>query len=167
MGNAPSSRRDHHSTMIDGRLYLFGGHDGKKILSGKDIFVLNVREKEWAKKLARGGEDLQFKGGGCVAIKGIIYSYDQAGIVHHLNPKNEPMTWQKIAATCTPTGRTPDPREGACLWAIGERIIMFGGISSREIPDHLLQSGAKQTGKINDELYEFALAKNAPKGLTF
>ena len=165
MGNAPSSRRDHHSTLIDGCLYLFGGHDGKNTLSAKFIYVLNVRERRWAKKFARGGDVLQFKGGRCVSVKGVIYSYDQNGVIHRLNPKNEPMTWKEIA---TPSGsRTPFPREGACLWAIGARIIMFGGITSREIPDYLLQSGANQTGKINDELYEFVLAKNASKGVKF
>ncbi|XP_065842810.1 desmoplakin-B-like isoform X2 [Oscarella lobularis] len=49
------------------------------------------------------------------------------------------------------------------LWAIGVRLIMFGG-KSEDIRRGRLQSGAQSNGYVNNEIYEFVFEEGREKG---
>ena len=103
-----------------------------------------------------------------MVINGIMYSYggakedygDRLGEVFGLDPKK--IKWIQVA---TPIhGKKPWQRSFCCLWAIGGRMIMFGGYNG-DIPQDRLQSGAKCNDVVNNEIYEFLLEERGEKGI--
>ena len=101
-----------------------------------------------------------------MVINGIMYSYgggkedgSRLGEVFGLDPKK--MKWILVA---TPIhGKKQWQRYSCCLWAIGERMIMFGGKSGRILRDRL-QPGAQCNRGVNNEIYEFVFEEGREKG---
>ena len=182
MSNAesPKPRWDQESALIGDDLYLFGGRiENKSFLSWmtsrtstyfprNEIWTCNVREeKKWIRRIAEGiNIPPPCYGAQCVVINGIMYSYggekEDGGSLREvfgLDPKK--MKWIQVA---TPKhGKKPWQRYYCCLWAIGGRIIMFGGIC-KDIRPLFLQSGAQSIGAVNNEIYEFVFEKEREEG---
>ena len=183
MSNAesPKPRWDQESALIGDELHLFGGRiENKSFLSWmttsrtstyfprNEIWTCNVREeKKWIRRIAEGKNiPPPCYGARCVVINGIMYSYggekedgSHLGEVFGLDPKK--MKWIQIA---TPIHiKKPWQRYYCCLWAIGGRMIMFGGIS-KDIHPLFLQSGAQSIGAVNNEIYEFVFEKGREEG---
>ena len=167
----PQPRYFHESALIDDKLHLFGGRKGKypyDFFPRDEIWSCNVQEEEkWTRHIAEGKIiPPACWGAQCVVINGIIYSYggekedgDLLGEVFGLDLKK--MKWIQVA---TPThSKKPWQRHYCCLWAIGERMIMFGGWSG-SIPQDHLQSGAQCIRQMNNEIYEFAFKKRREEG---
>ena len=135
-----------------------------------EIWTCNVREeKKWIRRIAKGKNiPPSCFGAQCVVINGIMYSYgggnedgDLLGEVFGLDPKK--MKWIQVA---TPIhGKNPWQRYFCCLWAIGGRMIMFGGYSGIIIPQDRLQSGAQCDGLVSNEIYEFVFEEGREKGI--
>ncbi|XP_065846082.1 actin-fragmin kinase-like isoform X2 [Oscarella lobularis] len=175
----PGPRTYPESALIGDELYLFGGMEA--ILPHavicyprNEIWTCNVREeKKWIRHFAEGSIPPPCWGAQCVVINGIVYSYggeteDGEGLeeVFALNPKK--MKWIQVA---TPAHRKkPWHRSCCCLWAIGGRMIMFGGESDDDFRNDdlnhrdYLQSGAQRKGYVNNEIYEFVFEEGREKG---
>ena len=151
--------------------------------------IVDERTREWAERVKRISEratTIENRrdddvtsipppcwGAQCVVINGIMYSYggeteDGEGLeeVFALNPKK--MKWIQVA---TPAHRKkPWHRSCCCLWAIGGRMIMFGGESDDDFRNDdlnhrdYLQSGAQRKGYVNNEIYEFVFEEGREKG---
>ena len=177
---SPEPRWDHESALIGDELHLFGGRIEKKssfswmtLLTStsfprNEIWTCNVREeKKWIRRFAEGKNiPPPCIGARCVVINGIMYSYggekkggDDLGEVFGLDPKK--MKWILVATPIQ--GKKPRQRHDCCLWAIGGRMIMFGGYSE-DIPRDRLQSGAQCNGIVNNEIYEFVFDEGREKG---
>ena len=166
---SPEPRCDHESALIGDELYLFGGTSVKRnFLPRDEIWSCNIRVgRKWIRHFAK-GKDIPppCEGAQCVVINGIIYSYGgrkkdrtDLGEVFGLDP--EKMKWIQVA---TPThGKKPWERYQACLWAIGGRLIMFGG-GSWDFPEDRLQSGACYDWWVNNEIFEFVFEGGKEKG---
>ncbi|XP_065841809.1 uncharacterized protein [Oscarella lobularis] len=172
---SPEPRIFHESALIGDDLYVFGGMNAKRSLRfpRDEIWTCNVRDElKWIRHIAK-GKDIPppCEGAQCVVIDGIICSYggfnkesggllgEFLGEVFGLDPKK--MKWIKVA---TPIhGKKPWQRSDCCLWAIGGRLIMFGGWS-RPIPQDRLQSGAQCNRSVNNEIYEFVFEEGREKG---
>ena len=168
---SPQPRSSHESALIGDQLHLFGGRKGKypkySYFPRNEIWTCNVQEeKKWIRRIAQGKNIPPCFGAQCVVINGIMYSYwgykedgDELGEVFGLDLKK--MKWIQVA---TPIhGKKPWRRYYCCLWAIGGRMIMFGGISL-DIPQDRLQSGAQFDGRVNNEIYEFVFEEGREKG---
>ena len=168
---APEKRFHNECALVDDHLHVFGGFDGSKYFSRNEIFVMNVRraEKKWIRRLTRGRTiPPPCRGARCVVIDKMIYSYGGEtekglflGIVYRLDPKK--MEWIEVA---TPIGgKKPHERSLCCLFAIGSRMIMFGGESEKKIPRDQIQSEATQDKyDWSNDIYEFQLEKGNEKG---
>ena len=169
---SPQPRICHESALIGDDLYVFGGMNVERSLCfGRDeIWTCNVRDElKWIRHIAK-GKDIPppCDGAQCVVIDGIIYSYGGKkegfwggllGEVFGLDPKK--MKWIQVA---TPIhGNKPWQRCYCCLWAIGGRMIMFGGLSG-DIPQDRLQSGAQCNRRANNEIYEFVFEEGREEG---
>ena len=168
---SPQPRSVHESALIGNELHLFGGKKGKYpflYFPRNEIWTCNVQQKKkWIRRVARGKNiPPPCEGARCVVINGIMYSYgglkEDGGLLEEvfgLDPKK--MKWIQVA---TPIhGKKPWQRYSCCLWAIGGRIIMFGGLSG-DIPQDRLQSGAQCDGRANNEIYEFVFEEGREKG---
>ena len=170
---SPEPRSNHESALIGDELHLFGGKKGKHpkyyYFPRNEIWTCNVQEeKKWNRCIAKGKNiPPPCEGAQCVVINGIMYSYGGAkerwgylGEVFGLDPKK--MKWIQVA---TPFhGKKPWQRSFCCVWAIGGRLIMFGGYSGMNIPRGRLQSGAHCNDYVNNEIYEFVLEEGKEKG---
>ena len=170
---SPEPRFSHESALIGDQLHLFGGRTAKRpnyyyYFPRNEIWTCNVQEeKKWIRRIAEGKNiPPPCYGAQCVVINGIMYSYGGEkedggilGVVFGLDPKK--MKWIQVA---TPIhGKKPWQRYYCCLWAIGGRMIMFGG-RSNSIPQDRLQLGAQFNGKVNNEIYEFVFEEGREKG---
>ena len=165
----PELRSNHESALIGEELHLLGGRNEKyHCFPRNEIWTCNVQEeKQWIRRIAEGKNiPPPCAGARCVVINGIMYSYGgkkedgvYLGEVFGLDPKK--MKWILLA---TPIhGKKPWQRYSCCLWAIGGRMIMFGGWSGR-IPQYCLQSGAQCNREVNNEIYEFVFEERREKG---
>ena len=170
-------RWGHESALIDDVLHLYGGRNeekwwvGPKFFPRNEIWMCNVRSenKKWIRRLAEGKNiPPPCQGARCVVINGIIYSYggrkeDRSllGDVFGLNPKE--MTWFQVATPPT-YERTPVKREACCLWAIGGKIVMFGGAAG-VIPQPFLQPGASCQSGLNNEIFQFVFEEDRETGI--
>ena len=165
---SPEPRWNHESAITGDELHLFGGTNDLIDFPRNEIWTYNVRKaKKWIRRVAKGKNiPPPCSGAQCVVINEIIYSYggakkDGGGVdeVFGLNPKK--MEWIQVA---TPTHKKkPWPRFYCCLWAIGGRMIMFGG-AGEPIPQDRLQEGAKCYGLENNEIYEFLFEEGRESG---
>ncbi|XP_065841475.1 uncharacterized protein [Oscarella lobularis] len=167
---SPEPRHSHESALIEDELHIFGGRKGdypSHYFPRNEIWTCNVREeKKWMRRFAEGRNvPPPCWGAQCVVINGIIYSYggekEDGGIlgeVFGLDPKKR--IWIQVATPIN--GKKPYQRCYCCLWAIGGRMIMFGGFSEY-IPPNRLQSGAQFNGKVNNESYEFVFEEGREK----
>ena len=172
---SPEPRHSHESALIEDELHVFGGRKGDypfHYFPRNEIWTSNVREeKKWMRCLAEGKIPPPCEGAQCVAINGIMYSYEGGveegggylGEVFGLDPKK--MKWIRVATHSY--GRKPWQRCYCCLWAIRGRMIMFGGDSGMNIPPGRLQSGAKCKGYVNNEIYEFQFEEGREKGILY
>ena len=71
------------------------------------------------------------------------------------------MKWIQVAMLTK--GKKPWKRYDCCVWAIGGRMLMFGGRSGR-IPQDRLQLGAQCNGLVNNEIYELVFEEGREKG---
>ena len=168
---SPEPRLGHESALIGDELHLFGGTKGKHpfyYFPRNEIWTCNVQEeKKWIRRLAQGKNiPPPCEGARCVVINDIIFSYGGGkedggllGEVFGLDPKK--MKWIRVATPIL--GKKPWQRSYCCFWAIGGRMIMFGGFS-RDIPRDRLQSGAQCNGIGNNEIYEFVFEEGREKG---
>ena len=166
---SPEPRSAHESALIDDELHIIGGRNEKfYFFPRNEIWTCNFREeKKWIRRFAQGkNTPPPCWGARCVVINGIMYSYggqkenkSSLGEVFGLNPKK--MKWIQVAPSAD--GKKPWQRFFCCLWAIGERIIMFGGVSG-PIPRAQLQSGAQFNGAVTNEIYEFVFEEGREKG---
>ena len=168
--SSPKPRSNHESALIGEELHLFGGRKGfSHYFPRNEIWTCNVQEeKKWIRRIAEGKNiPPPCYGAQCVVINGIMYSYGGRkedggflGEVFGLDPKK--MKW--IQAATPIHGKKPWPRYYCCLWAIGGRMIMFGGRSG-VIPEDRLQSGGAQfERRVNNEIYEFVFEEGREKG---
>ncbi|XP_065841317.1 uncharacterized protein [Oscarella lobularis] len=165
----PEPRTEHESALIGNELHLFGGRNAKNhYFPRNEIWTCNVQEeKKWIRRFAEVKNiPPPCRGAQCVVINGIMYSYGGEkedacllGEVFGLDPKK--MKWIQVATLIH--GKKPWERFFCCLWAIGGRMIMFGGFSGR-IPRDRLQSGAQRHGIVNNEIYEFVFEEGREKG---
>ena len=166
----PEPRTEHESALIGNELHLFGGRNAKNhYFPRNEIWTCNVQEeKKWIRRFAEVKNiPPPCRGAQCVVINGIMYSYGGEkedacllGEVFGLDPKK--MKWIQVATLIH--GKKPWERFFCCLWAIGGRMIMFGGFSGR-IPRDRLQSGAQRHGIVNNEIYEFVFEEGREKGI--
>ena len=166
-GNAPCKRRAHQSVFIGGKMYVFGGDTGGFVWSAcpsDEIFVLNCHKKtrKWIRYQTTGLK-LNFIGGRSVAIDGIIYSYNQDGNVSRLDP--DELEWEAVASSAE--GQKPQKRINSYLWAIGSKLIMFGGEFLSAVKQSDCQPGSKEQKKKNNEIFEFQFEKGNKTGLFF
>ncbi|XP_065846086.1 uncharacterized protein [Oscarella lobularis] len=167
---SPEPRSHHESAIIGDELHLFGGRKGKPpyyYFPRNEIWTCNVqKEKKWIRRHAQGKSiPPPCEGAQCVVINGIMYSYGgltevggYLGEVFGLDSKK--MKW--IQAATPIRGKKPRQRRSCCLWAIGGRMIMFGGFTN--VARDCLQSGAQCNGAVNNEIYEFVFEKGREKG---
>ena len=176
---SPDPRSSHESALIGEELHLFGGKTKKEknekeeheknddfYLPRSKIWTCTVRgEKKWICRVAKGKNiPPPCEGAQCVVFDGIIYSYggqkEDGGLlgeVFGLDTKK--MIWIQVSTH----GKKPCPRCYCCLWAIGGRMIMFGG-ESDDISEDRLQSGARFERRVNNEIYEFVFEEGREKG---
>ena len=144
MLSLPQSRKNHESALIGDELHLFGGiTKTSSFLSRSEIWTCNVREKKWTCREASGTNiPPPCEGAQCVVINGVIYSYggqtpryyderELLGEVFGLDPIS--VKWVEAENSVPET--KPRPRAFCCLWAIGDRLIMFGGENSLQSHD--------------------------------
>ncbi|XP_065846243.1 uncharacterized protein [Oscarella lobularis] len=177
---SPELRTEHESAVIGDELHLFGGRNEENsyFFPRNKIWTCDVREeRKWIRRFAEGKNiPPPCVGAQCVVINGIMYSYggmkknastlktllghrSYLEEVFGLDP-NE-MKWILLE---TPTdSKKPWQRRSCCLWAIGERMIMFGGHSGK-IPSDCLQSGARCIRYVNNEIYEFVFEEGGETG---
>ena len=166
---SPEPRYSHESAMIGHELHVFGGKNGKEdYFPRNEIWTCNVREEtKWIRRIAEGTKiPPSCIGARCVVINGIVYSYggwkEGGGYLEDffgLDPVK--MRWFQVA---TPTHKkNPWQRFDCCLWAIGERMIVFGGVTD-SIPEDRVQVGAQCNWFVNNEIYEFVFEEGREKG---
>eukprot|EP00439_Symbiodinium_sp_Y106_P021504 s2689_g2.t1 len=132
--NCPGPRAAHSCDIIDGRLYLFGGWNGKRALN--DLHVLDVASGTWSEVLpsgsapsarnnhttavvdsrlvVHGGHD----GNKWVADMHILETSPQSGV-----SKFEGLVWHKAPTSGTP----PSARACHTLTRLAHKLYMFGG----------------------------------------
>ncbi|XP_065843819.1 uncharacterized protein [Oscarella lobularis] len=168
----PQSRKNHESALIGDELHLFGGVNKKlNFLPRSEIWTCNVREKKWTCRQAEGTHiPPSCEGAQCVVIDGIIYSYGgktnayyETGFLGELYGL-DPIVMKWIKAETPALEMKPQPRAFCCLWAIGGRLIMFGGKNPPQPHDsrHGLLSCFGYG--VNNELYEFKFGEGRDNG---
>ena len=167
---SPEPRWGYESALTGDELHLFGGitekYKYKYYFSRNEIWTYNVQEeKKWIRRFTE-GKITPPPCAGARCINGIIYSYGgekkdggDLGEVFGLDPKK--MKWILVA---TPIHvKKPWQRRSCCLWAIGGRIIMFGGYSW-DFPQDRLRSGTQWNRGVNNEIYEFVFEEGRENG---
>ena len=173
MLSVPQSRKNHESALIGDELHLFGGiTKTSSLLSRSEIWTCNVREKKWTCRQASGNIPPPCEGAQCVVIDGVIYSYggqtnryydegEFLGEVFGLDPIG--VKWVEAENSVPET--KPRPRAFCCLWAIGGRLIVFGGENSLQSHDSRQGLAAYFRSGVNNELYEFKFGEGRDNGI--
>ena len=168
---SPEPRWGHESVLIGDNLYLIGGWDGKsEYFSRSEIWTCNVREeKKWIRRVTKGKNiPPPCRGARCVIINGIVYTYggkkpDGECLREVFGLDSKEVKWIQVATLTGAHRKKPWQRSNCCLWAIGDRLIMFGGWS-KPIPQDLRQAGARFKSLVNNEIFELKFEERREKG---
>lgn len=112
--------------IVNDKLYMFGGYDGKECLN--DLMVLNLKNMEWTKPnpsgtipeprnahtMTRCGDQLFVFGGG-VSAKGGLYAFNT--VTNH---------WKTFECELVPIGL-----RGHSATLVGYNILIFGGFDGK------------------------------------
>ena len=129
----PPARQFHTSSIIDDKMYIFGGGDGKYWLN--DLLIFNLKTYEWEGPVETKGTAPS----GRLQHAAIVYDkkififggepdrYRQLNDLFYLDIKNSggssKMTWYKPKTYEPP----PTPRVSATGWLVDSEIYFFGG----------------------------------------
>ena len=149
---SPGPRCGHESVVVNNnKLLVWGGQlaeDGRgKMLSRCECFTMDMYSEQWSQKLAeidsKQDEPRQCVDARCAVISNTEYSFggvysDKRRHVR-LNETSsldcEKMRWKKLEIK----GNKPTARDSCGLCAVGERLVMYGGMISHrdrgKLPD--------------------------------
>ena len=148
---SPGPRCGHESVVVNNKLLVWGGQlveDGRrKMLSRCECFTMDMYSEQWSQKLAeidsKQDEPAQCVGAGCAVISNTVYSfggvYTDKGRAVRLNETfaldYDKMRLKKLEIK----GSKPTARESCGLCAVGEKLVMYGGLISHtdrgKLPD--------------------------------
>ena len=149
---SPDPRYAHESVVVNNnKLLVWGGvlfEDGRsKMLSRCECFTMDMYSEQWSQKLAeidsKQDEPTQCVDARCAVISNTVYSfgglYSDKGRRVGLNETSsldcEKMRWKKLEIK----GNKPTARSSCGLCAVGEKLVMYGGMISHtdrgKLPD--------------------------------
>ena len=168
---SPGPRWGHESVVVNNnKLLVWGGvlfEDGrlKKMLSRCECFIMDIYSEQWSQKLAeidsKQDEPTQCVDARCAVISNTVYSfggwYHDKGRTVRLNEMvsldYEKMRWKKLEIK----GNKPTARDSCGLCAVGEKLVMYGGMISHtdrgKLPDGVQYKQSNPSfafGSVND-----------------
>ena len=149
---SPDPRVGHESVVVNNnKLLVWGGvvvEDGRgKMLSRCECFTMDMYSEQWSQKLAeidsKQDEPTQCVDARCAVISNTVYSFggwcSDKGSYVRLNEMVsldcDKMRWKKLEIK----GNKPTARSSCGLCAVGEKLVMYGGLISHtdrgKLPD--------------------------------
>ena len=140
---SPDPRYAHESVVVNNnKLLVWGGRsfeDGNwKMLSRCECFAMDLHSQQWSQKIARIGskqdEPTPCGDARCAVVDNTVYSfggwYSDKGTYVRLSETFsldcEKMRWKKLEIK----GNKPTARSSCGLCAVGEKLVMYGGMIS-------------------------------------
>ena len=170
IGNAvsPGPRYAHESVVVhNNKLLVWGGglfdDDRRKILSRCECFTRDLQSQQWSRKIiqidSRHDEPTQCAYAQCAIINNMVHSfggvYSAKGRSVRLNETFsldcEKMRWKRLEIK----GNKPTARNSCGLCAVGEKLVMYGGLISHtdrgKLPDGVQYKEVNSfRGSVND-----------------
>ena len=165
---SPDPRYRHESVVVNNnKLLVWGGQlfeDGRsKMLSRCECFTMDMYSEQWSQKLAeidsKQDEPTQCVDAQCAVISNTVYSFGglysdkgrSACLSETLSLACEKMRWKKLEIK----GNKPTARDSCGLCAVGEKLVMYGGLISHtdigKLPDGVQYKQIDTSlGSVND-----------------
>ena len=165
---SPGPRRGHESVVVNNnKLLVWGGvvvEDSRsKMLSRCECFTMDIYSEQWSQKLAeidsKQDDPTPCAYAQCAVRNNTVYSFggwcSDKGRVVRLNETFsldcEKMSWKKLETK----GNKPTARQSCGLCAVGEKLVMYGGMIShtdrRKLPDRVQYKEFNSScGSVND-----------------
>ena len=125
-GEAPGPCNMHTADLIDRKIYVFRGGNGKDYLN--DLHTLNVDSLVWSRVEAQGNNPPQRANHSSAVINHNLYIFGGWDGSKRLNDlftlDTERMEWTEIT---TDPATTPSPRAGMSLTNLDNKLVLFGG----------------------------------------
>ena len=160
---SPDPRYRHESVVVNNnKLLVWGGElfeDGRwKMLSRCECFTMDMYSEQWSQNLAeidsKQDEPTQCAGAQCAVISNTVYSFGGAcgdkGSYVRLNEMVsldcDKMRWKRLEIK----GNKPTARDSCGLCAVGEKLVMYGGLISHTDRGKLPDGVQYKDGFVND-----------------
>lgn len=132
VGNLPQPRSDLTSTMLDGKVYLAGGYDGKSITPD----VLVSEDGMSFRRLAALAEPARYAA--VAGVDGAIYTFGGVTNAQGLDTRSI----QRVDPTngaVQVVAQLPAPLSHASAVVLGGRVFVLGGFANNQVTDQVLE----------------------------
>ena len=160
---SPDPRHGHESVVVNNnKLLVWGGElfqDGRwKMLSRCECFTMDLHSKQWSRTIAKIDSKKDVPPpcayARCVAINDMVYSFGgrykdegrDVGLNETFSLDCEKMRWKRVEIK----GNKPTARNSCGLCAVGEKLVMFGGLISHADRGKLPDGVQYKYGYVND-----------------
>ena len=157
---SPGPRLGHESVVVnDNKLLVWGGglvEDGvKKMLSRCECFTMDLHSQQWSQNMVNTqDEPTPCVDAECAVINNTVYSFGgwssnkgRSGCLNEtVSLDCAKMTWKKLEIK----GDKPTARRSCGLCAVGEKLVMYGGMISHTDRMNLPGGVQYKDGYVND-----------------
>lgn len=130
-GEPPLPRFGHSSTLVESaadqsrKIYIFGGHDGRRSLS--DLHLFDTESMAWTKAVVSGRAPLAGSRHTATLVGDRLYIFGatDSGTFRDMHVLDiDALTWMQIAAD----GQAPISRSRHTATLVGRNLLVFGGV---------------------------------------
>lgn len=131
-GEAPPPRFGHTATLVDSpldqsrKIYIFGGHDGRKSLS--DLYLFDTESMSWARANHGGRAPVAGSRHTVTLVEGeqlFVFGASDSGSFADFHVLDlESLTWSMVTAG----GSAPTARARHTATLVGRNLVLFGGV---------------------------------------
>lgn len=129
-GKKPGALRAHTASVVDKRIFVFGGGDGPDYFN--DLYVLDTVTLDWSKPTCSGTVPTPRRAHTESTVGSKIYIFGGGDGNSALNETylldTEKLSWTKLSCK----GAVPDPRGYHTSAAVGDKVVIFGGSDTQE-----------------------------------
>ncbi|CAG8666797.1 19843_t:CDS:2 [Dentiscutata erythropus] len=136
IGDPPPACRAHSSTLVDKRLFIFGGGDGPEYFN--DLYVFDTDTLTWTKPKTTGNIPSRRRAHTTAYYNNCIYVFGGGDGVRALNDVYKlnisdmnNLVWEKLETT----GRPPISRGYHTSNLVGNKLVVYGGSDGHECFD--------------------------------
>ena len=168
MENEPSSRQDHFSAAIGGKLYVFGGRRKVNVSNEKSVHWFDMSKETWQPREVEPPPFSELHAGACTSSEHHLYLYggeDKISFKNFLYQLDTNLlTWMQLHPPLESGAANGPMKKVGCrlVFYKDKEIVLFGGA---EFIEHVKYSTGSRTNKFSDgrgwtnELHTFDVEK--------